>query len=41
VGIEATFPARWFERLLEETKHELCFGNASTDPGRCSAPAEA
>jgi hypothetical protein len=41
VEIEAIFPARWFERLLEETKHELWFGNGSTDPGRCSTPAEA
>ena len=29
VGIEATFPAYWFERLLGELKHELWVGDAA------------
>jgi len=29
VGIEATFPAHWFERLLEECGHELWVGHAA------------
>ncbi len=29
VGIEATFPAYWFERLLEELGHELWVGDAA------------
>ena len=29
VGIEATFPAHWFERLLAECGHELWVGDAA------------
>ena len=29
VGIEATFPALWFERLLAELGHELWVGDAA------------
>src|SRR5579859_2801789 len=29
VGIEATFPAHWFERLLGECGHELWVGHAA------------
>ena len=29
VGIEATFPAHWFERLLGELGHELWVGEAA------------
>ena len=29
VGIEATFPALWFERLLAECGHELWVGDAA------------
>jgi hypothetical protein len=29
VGIEATFPAHWFERLLGEWEHELWVGKAA------------
>ena len=29
VGIEATFPAHWFERLLGECRHQLWLGDAS------------
>jgi transposase len=29
VGIEATFPAHWFERLLGELGHELWVGDAA------------
>jgi len=29
VGIEATFPALWFERLLSECGHELWVGDAA------------
>ena len=29
VGVEATFPALWFERLLEEYGHELWVGDAA------------
>ena len=29
VGIEATFPAHWFERLMGELGHELWVGDAA------------
>jgi transposase len=29
VGVEATFPALWFERLLSECEHELWVGEAA------------
>ncbi|HEX5482468.1 MAG TPA: hypothetical protein VFZ08_07555, partial [Terriglobia bacterium] len=29
VGIEATFPALWFERMLAECGHALWVGNAA------------
>ena len=40
VGIEATFPALWFERLLAECGHELWVGDAARIRARDS-PAEA
>jgi hypothetical protein len=33
VGIEATFPALWFERLLGECGHQLWVGGCNADSG--------
>ena len=33
VGIEATFPALWFERLLGECGHQLWVGECNADSG--------
>src|ERR1035437_6061722 len=39
VGIEATFPAYWFERLMGELGHELWVGDAARCRGHFGSAA--
>jgi transposase len=40
VGIEATGPIQWFQRLPAELGHELWIGDSGADSGQRRAPAK-